>query len=314
MNIALIYDACFPVAGYGGTERVVWWLAKGLSEQAHQVHLLCRSGSSSPFGPVHALDFSRFKEPSLPKIDLYHYFATPPFVPSNPYLVTIGGNGKMGESYLSNTVFVSRNHAQRHGSEQFVYNGIDPIDYQFTEKKDRYWIFLAKASWKVKNVRGAIELAKQSKQTLRIVGGKKLFNLNPHIRWEGVLGGGRKAALLSRACGLLFPVIWNEPFGLVVVEALISGTPVVASRRGSLPELIPAHVGALCDTQEEFLLAMENPEKYKASECRQWVMEKFHYRQMAAAYIEIYKKILDGEILHAIPPKATEPPQLLLPF
>lgn len=319
MKIALIHNARFPTQLYGGTERVVWWLAKGLSELGHSVVLVCQKESICPFAEIIPFDTGNYNtrniESSLPNVSLFHYFSTPEHTPTTPYLVTIGGNGKPGEVFLSNTTFVSRNHAHRHNAECFVYNGIDPDDYRFSDVKKNYLLFLAKASWRVKNVRGAIRVARNARRDLRILGGKRfLFNHWRGVCWEGMVGGEEKLKFIADACGLLFPVIWNEPFGLAVVESLVSGTPVIASKRGSLPELICHDVGKLCNSEQEFQEAIESLPSFRPDRCREWVMSHFHYRLMTTKYVGLYEKILAGEKINRAIPKATSPPEQLYPL
>jgi glycosyltransferase involved in cell wall biosynthesis len=298
-SISLIHEARFPVKKYGGTERVVWWLAKGLSELGHQVNLVCVPGSTCPFGRVFDI------REAHPQVDITHFFNTPPEEPDNPYLVTIEGNAKAGEVFLSNTVFVSRNHALRNGSEAFVYNGLDPDDYIFQEKKNGELLFLAKASWAVKNVNGAIQIARRAGKRLNIVGGSRWWCPTWRgIHWRGMLGGVEKVNWISQSEGLLFPVLWNEPFGIAVTEALVSGTPVLASPFGSLKELIDPHVGRICNNYDEFVLAAKNLREFKPKDCRDWALSKFHYLDMAKNYLQKYESILSGKKLNPVPPRA----------
>ncbi len=320
MKVALIHNAKFPVIGYGGTERVVWWLAKGLSALGHQVVLACEPGSQCPFAEVVAFDFSKplasqLAAPTLTGADIHHYFTTPAETPERPYVVTIEGNGRLGETYLPNTAFVSRNHAERHGAECFVYNGLDPEEYRFEPEKSEYLIFLAKASWRVKNLKGAIRFSRAKHKELHIIGGSRWWL--PHwrgIHWEGTLHGATKANWVAKAKGLLFPIIWNEPFGIAVIEAMVSGTPVIATRRGSLPELITPQTGRLCDNSQDFLNAIDEIGSFSPEDCRQRVLENFHYQIMAENYVSCYEKVLTGETLNSKIPQATEPPQKLLPY
>lgn len=299
-----------PVSLYGGTERVVWWLAKGLGELGASVVLVTAEGSHCPFAEVRSADFSRPIETQFSDIDLFHYNLTPETPPECPHLVTIHGNGKPGETFLRNTAFVSRNHATRHGAECFVYNGLDPSDYIYQEKKEEYLVFLGKASWRVKNVKGAIRLARLARRPLRIVGGKRLWlNHWRGIHWEGMLGGREKAELLACSSGLLFPVVWNEPFGLAVIEAMVSGTPVLASPFGSLPELVTDSVGAIRRSRREFLDGIERLKEWRSADCRDWVIEKFHYLKMAKDYLALYERVLDREALNASVPRAQQAPQ-----
>jgi glycosyltransferase involved in cell wall biosynthesis len=124
------------------------------------------------------------------------------------------------------------------------------------------------------------------------------------VHWEGVLGGEKKAQWLSRAKGLLFPVLWHEPFGLAVIEAFASGTPVLATPYGSLPELISPDVGRICQTEEDFIDGIGDLGSYQAIRCREWVMEKFHYHRMAKDYFRLYEKVSRSESLNRRIPKA----------
>jgi len=298
-SISLIHEARFPVQKYGGTERVVWWLAKGLSELGHQVNLVSLSGSSCPFAKVYEIAGPR------PKADLEHFFSTPTFEPSTPYLVTIEGNAKAGETFLPNTVFVSQNHARRHGSNAYVYNGLDPSDYVFEEDKKGELLFLAKASWAVKNVAGAIRIARLSGKKLNIVGGSRWWcPVWRGVHWRGMLGGGEKANWIAKSQGLLFPVLWNEPFGIAVTEALVSGTPVLATPFGSLPELIHSEVGRICKNYGEFVEGVKSLGAFKAKDCRDWALSRFHYLDMAKKYVEKYETVLAGKKLNPVSPRA----------
>jgi len=298
-SISLIHEARFPVQKYGGTERVVWWLAKGLSELGHQINLICLPGSMCPFGRVYDLQEAR------PAADITHYFNTPSQEPVTPYLVTIGGNAKPGENFLRNTVFVSHNHALRHGSEAFVYNGLDPDEYFFREEKNGELLFLAKASWAVKNVKGAIQISRRAGKKLNVVGGSRWWCPSwGGIHWRGMLGGIEKASWIAQSEGLLFPVLWHEPFGIAVTEALVSGTPVLATPFGSLKELVAPDVGQICNNYDDFVRAAKNLRSFKAKDCRDWAMSKFHYREMAKHYLQKYELVLSGKKLNPISPRA----------
>ncbi len=306
MKVVLIHDAALPVQAYGGTERVVWWLSKALSERGITVVLASAPGTDCPWAEVVHPDFRRPIEEQV-EAGFYHYFNTPAVEPSRPHVVTIGGNGKPGETFFRNTVFVSRNHALRHGAQCFVHNGVDPSEYVFNTQKDGSLLFLAKASWHVKNVRGAIRIARKANRTLEILGGKRLFfNHWRGIHWNGMQGGEVKARFLSRASALLFPVLWNEPFGIAVVEALISGTPVIASPLGSLPELIHPDVGSLCEDEQDYVAAIADLGQIKSSRCREWALEHFTHHHMAEGYLKLYEKVLKGEPLNRSIPATRE--------
>lgn len=304
-RIAIVLDSLLPVRGYGGTERAAWWLLKGLAERGAPAVLLAKRGSHCPFArAVLPLDAAVPPEAQLAehKVDLVHYFSgTPALSPVLPYLVTIHGNGQEGETFLPNTSFVSHDHARRHGATAFVWNGVDPDEYRFQERKNQRLLFLAKASWSVKNVRGATRIARRAKMPLDVVGGSMPWWAWPTGRgaqWHSTLGGERKALLLAESRALLFPVRWDEPFGIAVVESLVSGTPVLASPFGSLPELIAPDVGYLCASEAAFVDAIGALSAIRASRCREYAVEKFHYRAMTRGYLSLYERILAGSSLH----------------
>lgn len=314
MRIALIHNARLPVEGYGGTERLVWWLAKAYHQLGHEVELVCKPGSHCPFAKVK--EWEDFTHPYLSnEVDFVHYFYTPSSKPPTPYLVTIGGNGIVGEKYHLNTVFVSQNMAHRHHAKAFVHNGIDPDDYIFQENKKDYFTFCAKASWKVKNVKGAIKIAKAAHKELHILGGTSFFSLPfSKIKWHGIQGGKFKAETLANASLLLFPVLWNEPFGIAIVEALISGTPVLGTPFGALPEIITDETGRICSSMEEMIDTVKNLPHWKAKFCREYALEKFHYKKMGEKYIGYYEKILNGQTLNPEVPFVDKNTGSLLPF
>jgi glycosyltransferase involved in cell wall biosynthesis len=315
MKIVVAHPARFPVVGYGGTERVVWWLIKGLAERGHDVVLFGLPGSKNPYGKVVESDFSQGWEQRIPDADVRHFFFTPPVaLQSAPYLVTIEGNAKKGEQFAANTVFVSRNHAQRHGGSYYVYNGIDLAEYPLRPRNKDYWIFLAKASWRVKNVRGAIRAARAAGVPLEVVGGG--YPWIPRwrgVRWRGMLGGAEKLAAISGCRGLLFPVLWHEPFGIAVVEALALGAPVVATPFGSLPELVPAHVGYIAHNDAELVEGIRQCKSLDPQACRQWVEAHFTNHQMTDSYLELYRKVQSGP-LHVSPLVVTSDQGSMLAF
>lgn len=112
-----------------------------------------------------------------------------------------------------------------------------------------------------------------------------------------------KADLLASGRAMIFPILWEEPFGIVVAEALCSGTPVLATPRGSLPELIDHRVGRLIDwtDQEQWVSAVASLEsgalRFDPEECRSVALEKFHYLKMARSYVRFYESRIRGESL-----------------
>jgi glycosyltransferase involved in cell wall biosynthesis len=115
------------------------------------------------------------------------------------------------------------------------------------------------------------------------------------VSYHGVVGGAPRVAALGKARALLHLVNFDEPFGLSVIEAMACGTPVVATRRGSMPELIEHGVtGFLVDSVEEAVDAIDRVDEIDRTVVRQAVLDRFTVDRMADAYLDLYRQILDG--------------------
>lgn len=117
---------------------------------------------------------------------------------------------------------------------------------------------------------------------------------NPLIEFVGEVGDRDKADLLRHATALLFPALWPEPFGLAMIEAMAYGTPVIARRCGSIPEVV-AHgrVGYVCDSDDELLHAVKCVDQLDRSECRRWVERRFTVERMADDYEAVYRMLIE---------------------
>ncbi len=114
-------------------------------------------------------------------------------------------------------------------------------------------------------------------------------SFSTRIRFVGEVDGKKKADLLAGARCLWMPALWDEPFGLTTIEALFSGTPVLATKRGALPEVLTGAVGALCDTLDEMVEASRTIASRKPEACRAHAERYFTHRVMAEEYVRIYK-------------------------
>jgi glycosyltransferase involved in cell wall biosynthesis len=117
------------------------------------------------------------------------------------------------------------------------------------------------------------------------------------VRYVGQVGGERKAGLLAEAACLWMPALWDEPFGLTLIEATASGTPVLGTRRGALPEIVAPGVGALGDTLDELVALRPALDRIDPSVCRAWVERHFTHHVMAAEYVRMFRGFLGtGEL------------------
>lgn len=299
MKIALFSTGEIPPIKYGGTERVVYWLAKGLKELGHQITIYCVKSNFEIDGVEYILISREMNLDSLEKefkqYDIVHFHSKINFEPSYTYLHTMHGNAKPNEFMPKYSSFVSEKHAKNHGRELYVYNGVDLSEYEFSDKKSDFFAYLSKISVKYKNLKYALELRKKKNFKLVIGGGWRL-SFNPKVKYMGMLDNKAKSQLLKEAKGFIFPTNWEEPFGLVTVEALACGTPVITSDKGALPEIVNEKVGFMCETEAEYENAIDRISEIDPAYCRKYVEEKFSHRVMARDYEVLYKKIINREI------------------
>ena len=162
-----------------------------------------------------------------------------------------------------------------------------------------------------KGVHVAIEVARRLGQPLRIAGnvsdedGDREFfetrvrpQLGNGIEWVGPVDDAAKAPFLQNAAALLMPVQWDEPFGLVVAEALACGTPVLALRRASMPELIRHGItGFLCASTDEMVAAARRLDEIDRRACRADCERRFSADRMVDEYLSAIQSVVRGEAI-----------------
>ncbi len=185
-----------------------------------------------------------------------------------------------------------------------IYHGFPLEKYEFNPKPQDYLLWLSKLTPQ-KGPADAIEIAKTSKEKL-IISGYILpeygdyfdYRLKPlidgkQIQFVGASDFGKKVELFKNAKAFLFPIRRAEPFGLVVVEAMACGTPVIAYKEGSMPELvIDGKTGFLVDSVKEACLALKKIKRISRQACREHVEKNFKLKRMVNRYEKLYKKIL----------------------
>ncbi len=211
-----------------------------------------------------------------------------------------------------------------------AYNGIDVQSFPFQEKKEDFLLFLARIS-QDKAPHLAIEAARRAGKRLVIAGKVDQVDhdyfasmVAPHIDGERVAFAGEanaatKRDLYRRASCVLMPIVWDEPFGLVLVEAQACGTPVIAFSRGAAREIIrDRETGFVVDTVDEMVEAVRHVGEISPVECRQHVERRFDGPLMTDRYLQIYDAILKGRpaeardftLLTAQQPDARPPAQV----
>jgi glycosyltransferase involved in cell wall biosynthesis len=186
-----------------------------------------------------------------------------------------------------------------------VYHGLPNDLLSFRPQPGDYLAFLGRISPE-KRVDRALEIAHRVGMKLKIAAKidradrdyfrekiEPLFR-HPRVEYVGEVGGEAKQEFLGNAYALLFPIDWPEPFGLVMIEALACGTPVIAWRCGSVPEIMQDGVtGFVVDSVEEAVEAVRQVAALDRGTCRRVFEERFSARRMARDYVALYQRLLD---------------------
>jgi glycosyltransferase involved in cell wall biosynthesis len=339
LRIAITVDPEIPVPPklYGGIERVVDMVVRGLLERGHNVTLFANSQSRVPcqllpypglrseryedtlknmwyvsthvwngdFDIVHSFGRLAYLLPILalriPKVMSYQRAVT-------PRSVTVGERLSRGSLHFTGcSAHVLRRWASR-DNFHVIYNGVCLDLYQFTDQvdEDAPLIYLGRVE-KIKGVHLAVLVAKRSNRQLLIAGNvprikqhERYFQeeILPQIdgktvKYVGPVDDVQKNQLLRESAALLMPVLWDEPFGIVMAEALACGTPVIGLRRGSLPEIVQHGVnGFVCESVEEMVAAVGRLPEIDRCDCRRISEQKFSDRVIVEEYERLYRKLL----------------------
>lgn len=340
MKILLVLNSRIPTQNYDDAERVLWWQGRQLQEMGHEPLLLVQEGSRCSYAPVLVFQKEKSLAAQVPEeVDLVHFFYRPPQGAltdlGKPYLITTFDNSTEPETFDPNTVFLSANHAARHGAEVYVYPGLDFRDYGevLLDFPRNYFHFLGDAAWKGRNVRGAIDLAARAGTRVHVIGGSRFnfrkglrITLSPSARFHGILNREGRNMMLNGSKGLLFPVIWHEPFGLPVIESLYFGCPVFGTPYGALPELLCRKVtpdnrkwtgqidgcfsefGCLSVKRSELVEAINHSNGFAPERCSEYAKDCFSANRMTRDYLRLYEQVLNGAPLHPYAPAVTEAP------
>lgn len=186
-----------------------------------------------------------------------------------------------------------------------VYNGLNCSNFDFNNTPEDYLLFLGRIH-PDKGTAEAIEIAKRSKSRLIIAGiiqDADYFDekikpmLNTEIQYIGAIGPVEKNILLGKSRALLHPILFNEPFGLSVAEAMLCGAPVIAFNKGSMSELIKnGKTGFLVNNVTEAAETIKLLNTIKRLECYNWARSQFSMEKMAADYLALYKRVLTNQI------------------
>jgi glycosyltransferase involved in cell wall biosynthesis len=213
---------------------------------------------------------------------------------------------------------VSISHAQRRplpdaNWQGTVYHGLPRNLHSFQPEAGKYLAFLGRISPE-KRLDRAIEIARMAGAPLKVAA--KIYDEDrPYfqskiapllsenrslVEFIGEVGGARKNEFLRGAAALLFPIDWAEPFGLVMIEALACGTPVIAWPNGSVPEIIEHGVtGFVVDSITDATACVARLSEIERIQCRRVFEQRFDSRRMALDYLKIYKQLMTAPLSHA---------------
>jgi glycosyltransferase involved in cell wall biosynthesis len=186
------------------------------------------------------------------------------------------------------------------------HNALDLGAYPVHAERGEYLLFLGRMSAD-KGCHRAVEVALETGLPLKIAGKmreppeQEYFEeyVAPHlgdgIEYLGETSHAKKVALLQNARATLFPIEWEEPFGLVMIESMACGTPVIATRWGAVPEVIEhGRSGIVVDDYREMAAALAEADRLEPAECRRSVEEHFSAERMVADYLAAYESVLAG--------------------
>lgn len=240
---------------------------------------------------------------SIPKVMSYQRIVTPKSVVWGEYL----SRGTL--HFVAVSVIHQRmGHFPKKGNWHILYNGTSISAYDFKEQvnKDAPLVFLGRVE-EIKGAHLAIEVAQKSGRALIIAGNipddpkhQTYFKekIAPHINnkticYVGAVNDTQKDEILGQAAALLMPVLWEELFGIVMIEALACGTPVIGLNRGAVPEVVQNGVnGFVCESVEEMVKATHRIHEIDRSVCRSIMEEKFSDTALVNSYEKLYRDLL----------------------
>lgn len=202
--------------------------------------------------------------------------------------------------------YISISNNQREGLKKLnyirtIYNGVDPKNFNFHKKSGNYLAWLGRITPN-KGLDIAIKIAKKIKIPLKIAGfidpgdrdyfEKKIKPLlDKNVEFFGEIKTPKeKSDFFGNALATLFPIRWHEPFGIVMLESMVCGTPIIAFNKGSVPEVVKnGETGFIVENEEEMIQKIEKVKKIKREKCREHVIKNFTVEKMTSDYLEAYQ-------------------------
>lgn len=323
-----------PPVNYGGIERIIDFLAEGLAKKGHEVVLVAHADSKvnvplMKYPPLkegikghldNVLTINKLKDW---KPDLVHSFSRLayllPFLGSDvPKLMsyqrepTISQVRKAVKFSKKNTLaftgcsnYIS-DQIKPFASSFTVYNGVDLEKYKFQSavEDDAPLVFLGRIE-PVKGTHIAVEASKATGKKLLIAGNissehqpyfeeKIAPHLDEKIKYVGPVNDVQKNELLGKAAAFLMPIEWDEPFGIVMAEALACGTPVIGYRRGAVPEVVEHGVnGFIADSFNSLCSYILKSASLSRRDARKSAEKSFSSEVIIHRYLDVYQSLIN---------------------
>ncbi|HET7600280.1 MAG TPA: glycosyltransferase family 4 protein [Gemmatimonadales bacterium] len=326
-----------PPRDYGGTELVLSELTEGLVARGHDVTLFatgdsqtsaelraCYATAQWPPDPFTDLDHVSWalRQASQGGYDIVHVnsaaaLAMARLCPGLRVVYTIHHphEPRLSAFYgkMKQVQYVAISADQRSREPELtrcrvIHHGLDPLRYSWTERAEDYVCFVGRLAPE-KGAHTAIDAARAAGVRIRVAGrvhppdrpyGQQHLTTRlaePHVEYLGAVGPAAKAPLLRGARALLAPITWDEPFGLILAEAMLSGCPVVAFPRGSVPELVePGVTGFVVESVEEMaaVIAPGGPvDRINRRQCRARAVQRFSRSRLVADHERLYADVLE---------------------
>mgnify|MGYP003365847995 CR=1 FL=1 len=299
-----------PIPNYAGTEMLVYILTENLVKKGHEVYIYAPEGSESsahiiPYkkrwqSPDELVDYVMKTMPD--NVDIIHdnttnFNRTTKKIPL-PVVSTIHWPDNSSSKF---NVYVCKKAREMFANNRgfYAYNGIDVENFEFSEEKEDYNLFLGRICAD-KGLHHALTVCEKNNEKLIIAGPifdesyyknqiEPRIKDNEKVKYVGFVKGSKKQNLIKHAKCVLFPSIWEEPFGLVIIESLACGTPVLAFPRGGVSEVLEGFPDLLCNTVEEMTYKCKNQLFPSSKSMREYVENKFSSDKMTERYLFIYK-------------------------
>jgi glycosyltransferase involved in cell wall biosynthesis len=231
---------------------------------------------------------------TTPVVTTIHGFSSPQIMP-------------VYKKYNHKVFYVSISDADRSTELDYIktiHHGIDIKEFDFQPDPDDYLLFFGRIHHD-KGAREALEIARACNKKLILAGiiqDEAYYHqyVEPHLDndnavYMGSAGPAQRNQLLGKACALLHPINFNEPFGLSVIESMVCGTPVIAFNKGSMPELIEHGInGFLVSGCEEAIDHVGSIKDIVRADCRRTVLDRFTVDRMIEKYIDVYTQVQEN--------------------